>query len=183
MTTMGLEYLKLQETIRANQARESETVRHNVTSETLDSAGIGESIRSHKADEGIRSVSLDETRRSNIARELETNRSNRAREGIALSELDESIRANRARERENLRTNLAREQENVRSNRAQEDIAVYRTDMGVFENVAPLTALNNTRTEFGSVMNRTSTFSERLGNTLLSLLNPFTQAGSRKFAG
>lgn len=110
MTTMGLDYLKYQETKRSNLAQETETNRSNVVRE-------GEINRSNLAKEGENNrhnvVTEVETNRHNIAGEVETNRSNLAREA-------ENNRSNVARENENYRSNVARETENYRSNVARE---------------------------------------------------------------
>lgn len=112
MTMMGLEYLKYKEDVRSNIARESENVRHNTQTETLDRLGLGETVRANQAKESIGWGNLDELVRSNQMREsqnaqsiaenvrhnkafeFETNRSNRARETIGLDQLSESVRHN-----------------------------------------------------------------------------------------
>nr|AVX53402.1 putative ORF1 [Marmot picobirnavirus] len=63
MTANQLKYWEIQETIRANQAREAETNRSNLARETEDR-------RSNQARES-------EATRSNLARETETHRSNK----------------------------------------------------------------------------------------------------------
>lgn len=100
---------ELAETIRSNQARETELNRSNLANEQL------------KADSNA------ETRRSNLAREAETFRSNQASEQYRLLSLEEEKRANRARESvnwysalEQRRSNVARETETHRSNLANE---------------------------------------------------------------
>lgn len=115
MTRNQLTFLELQETKRANQAREVETHRANVASERLTSLRdtgtlalrdreLAESVRSHYAQEGLQSRTIAETERSNKAREAE------------------NYRANVAREAETYRSNVAREQENRRHNVASEGI-------------------------------------------------------------
>ncbi len=65
MTANQISYWQLQETKRANQAKEAETARHNVIQE------------------GISSGTNIETRRSNLAKEQETQRHNVATEGLS----------------------------------------------------------------------------------------------------
>nr|AVX53321.1 putative ORF1 [Marmot picobirnavirus] len=90
---------ELDELVRSNTARETETNRSNVVREI-------ETQRSNQAQER-------ETNRANMAREAETTRSNWAKE-------TETRRANVARETETTRSNLAKEIENYRSNSARE---------------------------------------------------------------
>lgn len=116
MTTMGLQYLNLQETQRANLEKErqgrdtiTETARHNVANEEValgnlevSRGTLDESVRSNKAREY-------ETNRSNVAKEFEMHRSNVARE-------NETHRSNVVDEHERNRSNVARETETHRSN-------------------------------------------------------------------
>lgn len=113
MTKNQIAFLELQETKRANQAREVETHRANVAQEQLTSLRdtgtlvlrdreLAETVRSNYAREGLQSRTIAETERSNKAREAETYRSNVARE-------TETYRSNVARERENYRHNVATE--------------------------------------------------------------------------
>lgn len=113
MTKNQIAFLELQETKRANQAREVETHRANVAQEQLTSLRdtgtlalrdreLAESVRSHYAQEGLQSKTIAETERSNRAREAENYRSNVARE-------TEMFRSNVAREQENRRHNIASE--------------------------------------------------------------------------
>lgn len=94
MTQIGLGYLNLVETRRANRAKENisqgelnERVRHQTTSEGLELEDLG-----------IKRSSLDETGRANRAKEAENHRSNVAKET------------------ENYRSNVAKETENTRGN-------------------------------------------------------------------
>lgn len=95
MTALRINYDTLQETKRANAAREEETHRSNVENEI-------ETNRSNLAREA-------ETNRANVARETETHRSNLVNEA-------ETHRSNVAREAETNRSNLAREAETNRHN-------------------------------------------------------------------
>lgn len=115
MTQIGLNYLQLLETKRANLANEqqkrnelAESSRHNVITE-------GETNRTNLANEAIKQGNLDELIRSNQERERETRRSNLAKEA-------ETYRSNRAKEFENNRSNVAREWETHRSNLRNEEI-------------------------------------------------------------
>lgn len=104
MTKNQIEFAKLQESKRAAMAseditrkRDSETQRHNVSTEK---------------------VAIDqatEQKRSNLAKESETHRSN------VMSEI-EAARSNQARERETARHNVASEMEQQRSNIAGETL-------------------------------------------------------------
>lgn len=97
-TKIQVDYWNMQESKRANKARESQQA-----------SELGESMRHNRESEAIEYGKLGETRRSNIARETETNRSNLAKEGetrrsnlaneeIKYSELGESMRHNQATE-------------------------------------------------------------------------------------
>lgn len=124
---LSVKQRSLDETERANRAREMETNRSNLAQERLTSARNEETRRSNMQSEqlkqsqlylnsrdiDIRAAAQRETERSNLARERETERSNMARE-------NENIRSNLAREQELTRSNLAREVETNRSNVARE---------------------------------------------------------------
>lgn len=98
MTRNQIEYLKWQETARANQAQESltrwrdrqniamqqqtldETSRHNQAQEQMSLAQHGETLRHNLAYESNQQYQIAEQQRANKARESETYRSNRAAE-------------------------------------------------------------------------------------------------------
>lgn len=101
MTRNQIDYQKMVEEKRANQARERETNRANLAKEAED-------LRSHQASERLTQDQNVETNRANLAREAETNRSNLAKE------------------LETNRSNLAKEGETHRSNVANENIARNR---------------------------------------------------------
>lgn len=100
---------------RSARAHEQETMRHNVETERQGAIGLNlrsgelqESIRSHKATEGLRGAELTESTRSHMATEA-----------IRTSELSEQERTNRAREAETQRHNVVGEsQESSRINLA-----------------------------------------------------------------
>lgn len=73
MTGNQIAYWNLQESKRANQAKEQETLRSNLAKEQLGSE------------------TLSETKRSNIAKETETNRSNLINEQIKTADVDSQI--------------------------------------------------------------------------------------------
>lgn len=129
MTKNQIEYNKLLELQRSNQAnekltqiRDREAARHNYVSEEVSRLSLDETKRANLIREA-------ETERSNKARENETYRSNVAREDLQRMANEESRRANLAREFETSRHNLASEevsrgqlQELARSNRAKEQL-------------------------------------------------------------
>lgn len=95
MTKNQIAFLELQETKRANQAREAETFRSNRAQEMLTGFRDRSSIQQ-------RDREIAESVRANLAREAETSRSNVARES-------ETYRSNYARETETQRHNIASE--------------------------------------------------------------------------
>lgn len=95
MTKNQIAFLELQETKRANQAREAETYRSNKAQESLTAYRDTNAVQ-------MRDREIAEIMRSNLAREAETQRSNIAREA-------ESYRSNVAREVETQRHNKASE--------------------------------------------------------------------------
>lgn len=123
MTHNQIEYYKLQEDIRHNQAGEGETNRHNVETEKYNISTLNESIRHNRVGE-------NETVRHNQAVERETNRTNVANEGIKAATLNETIRNNKATLQESTRSHKANEQlqrdtinESIRHNTKTEDVA------------------------------------------------------------
>nr|AVX53670.1 putative ORF1 [Marmot picobirnavirus] len=122
-TKIQLDYWNLQESKRANKARESqqaselgESMRHNRESEAIEYGKLGEAKRSNLAREA-------ETNRSNLAREGESHRANVANETIKYSELGESMRHNRATE-ETQRTSAAASKQSAAA--SAEQAAVQR---------------------------------------------------------
>lgn len=117
MTGNQIAYWKYAEDVRHNAETESqgrlnlsETARHNLASEGLQSRQIGlgyaqlaETRRANQARELIQSEQLKETRRTNIQKEFETFRSNKARE-------EEISRSNKVAEEETERHNRRQEQ-------------------------------------------------------------------------
>nr|UDL14567.1 MAG: hypothetical protein [Picobirnavirus sp.] len=97
-STVALRSSELIETSRSNQAKESETARHNRAVEQQALVDLG--IKQYGAETAR--LSQQETARSNLARETETHRANVAQE-------TETARANRAREAETHRSNVANE--------------------------------------------------------------------------
>lgn len=134
MTKNQIEYNKLLETKRANQASEraklseiAETGRHNLAGEQIQRASLDETSRANRAREAWQSDTLAETMRSNQERESlaraqhsELQRSNRASEDIRRQQNVETQRSNLARENETHRSNLAKETETQRANIARE---------------------------------------------------------------
>lgn len=137
MTSNQIRYWELQETKRANRARERETRRTNKANETLtreyqqgtlDIRGqeLEETIRRNLAGESISLQTLGENKRHNIAYESESARHNLASERLSAKQLSleqdklsETIRSHRASESISW-GNLA---EARRHNRAQEGIS------------------------------------------------------------
>lgn len=102
MTKNQIEYAKLLETRRANQANEAIVSQRDARSHAVALQQLGETSQHNRATEAQQQLSLDELARANRAKEAET------------------YRANVARERENTRSNVAREQETARANLANE---------------------------------------------------------------
>lgn len=107
------------ETKRANLARESETFRHNTVGEKLDLSKLEESRRHNIMQESQQ----DYANYTNRYNALEVERSNKAKEA-------ESQRANLAREAETKRSNLANERELARSHRANESLQSSSIGLG-----------------------------------------------------
>lgn len=140
MTSNQLRYWELQETKRANRAKEHETRRANKASErltkhyqqgTLDlrAQELYESARSHQVGESISLESAQENIRHNIAYEGELRRHNIATEQLSSKQLDlstatlnETIRSHRASEAISW-GNLSELQ---RHNKAQESIQDFQ---------------------------------------------------------
>lgn len=145
MTTNQLAYLNLQETIRANQAREGETHRANLASESLRLRDTLESIRHNQKLENISMFNLGETWRSNRARENENQRHNLETESLQSSTIAETNRANLANEAirneankidrwsaiGNYFINSGKVNEEIRHNQQMEDIGRTTAGTGV----------------------------------------------------
>lgn len=146
MTRNQIEYLKYQESKRANIAQETETNRANVVREQQNLAMLGETSRHNLATEGLSMQQFleqsrhnleteAETKRSHLVNELElsthnrnteaeTARANRAAEQHRIDQLNETIRANRSSE--SLRSRELQERE--RASRASEALTRQRND-------------------------------------------------------
>lgn len=112
MTKNQIEYAKLLELQRSNQAQEAltqardlETQRHNVVAESVSLDQVRETSRANRALEGYRAQQVtlqgqlqEETKRHNIASEVEVHRSNVAGEQLRSQELSETARSHRAQE-------------------------------------------------------------------------------------
>lgn len=140
ITKNQLEFEKLRESKRSNQANELQTQirdenlrRYQQGQLDISSKNLDETKRSNLAKERFNLLSLDESQRHNLAYEAETQRSNQKREEQNAWSLEESKRANLAREAETQRANMAQEQlsrdrniEQHRSNLAQESLGSER---------------------------------------------------------
>lgn len=115
MTQNQINYWKLQEDSRHNQASETETNRHNVQQEGIDLSALAETSRHNRAGEA-------ETQRHNVAAEGETARHNRSTEGIDLGRLTETARHNVASEN----IDLGQLSESSRHNQAAEALSRYQ---------------------------------------------------------
>lgn len=122
-----------EEARRANIAAESETRRANLAREAYNLQFLGETIRANQERETQNRFALFEQQRSNLIRESETLRSNLAREA-------EISRANRAQEAERNRAALEQEQlermrqaEAARHNRAAEAVSKANVSLGYAE--------------------------------------------------
>lgn len=101
--------LGIQETIRANKARESISTRQAVETERSNRERERQQLLSFNLDRSKLSVqqdSLNESIRANKAREAETTRSNQAREYLSAKQLFEANRSNLANESIKTQTNL-----------------------------------------------------------------------------
>nr|AVX53344.1 putative ORF1 [Marmot picobirnavirus] len=158
MTRNQIAYQELQETRRANAAREAETMRrnsadiahqqsslseaarHNVAGERQASATLSESVRHNIADERLRSGTLAETTLHNRNVERETVRANVATEKQRLQQLAEDKRAHRAAEANVAYSNATQRMHNInseteteRSNRANEAIRDFQAQTAKFD--------------------------------------------------
>lgn len=127
MTRNQIAFQELQETRRANAAREQELARrnsadirhqdeqrmeqqrHNVASEQVASGTLHESVRHNTANEGIASGTLLETGRHNVATEEQARIANARDANIRVRQAAEAERHNRKVEDEAVRHNLAAE--------------------------------------------------------------------------
>lgn len=143
MTRNQIEYWKLQEDKRSNQARETETHRANFVNEGLTRTGLAETGRHNRATEG-------EQHRTNVANELlkqqsvntekgklaEQQRSNKAQEALASQRNTIQSQANKELARHNLAGELLTNKqlsEVTRHNRMDEGIRIgsKAADVGV----------------------------------------------------
>ena len=137
LTSNQINYQNYLENVRHNQAVESETGRHNVSTETLGFATLGE------------------TQRHNVVGESETYRHNVQGENISWYSASENARHNRTSEAQNA-SSLA---ESMRHNVASEDTARYSAEAQKATNwyAATEQARHNVRsenvTEAGNEMN------------------------------
>lgn len=105
LTKNQIEYLKMQEQRRSNQANEELTARRDSNTYLLGTQQLEETRRSNMVREAQQSQTIEENRRHNIAQEeaqlrniAESKRSHRASELIEGGKLSEQVRANRANE-------------------------------------------------------------------------------------
>lgn len=157
ITRNQIEYYKLLETRRANQAQERLTQIRDFNANRLGLATLDETSRSHRASEAIsteanrlqsidvqtRQLSQQETARSNLAREqltreqnIEARRSNLAREALTAQANAETYRSNRASERIRSEQNLLTKQANEearRSNLSRESIQRQQTQISAYQ--------------------------------------------------
>lgn len=117
MTSNQINYLNVRESERHNQATETETNRSNLVRENQDKLNYLESVRTHRANEGIAQQEAD-TKEQSRKDSLK----------MAKRNLKETKRSNRANEKENRRYHKASLKETKRSNRANETIG--RTNAG-----------------------------------------------------
>lgn len=97
----------------------AEDVRHNKETESQGRSSLSETARHNLASEGLQSRQIG----LGYAQLAETRRANQARELIQSNQLKETIRSNMAKEFETFRSNNAREEENTRSNKVMEEEA------------------------------------------------------------
>jgi len=88
MTHNQIEYWKLREEQRSNQAKEQETERSNRANEGINEARRIEEGRHNLESENLNRLSLEETARHNTATEGETIRSNIAKENLSKYQTD-----------------------------------------------------------------------------------------------
>lgn len=127
MTRNQIEYAKLREQVRANQAQEALTSLRDQRTYDVSTRSLDESSRHNRALEMLEFGRMSEVGRHNRATEQaqsvqlqETARHNRETETLGSAQLVEQQRSNVARELETSRSNLAREAETARSNQARE---------------------------------------------------------------
>lgn len=159
MTKNQIEYAKLLEARRSNQAqevliaeRDAETARHNVEMESLDRTRARETERANRAQEAYRSqqlaISLDELG--------EKQRASMAIESLRQQELAESVRHSQAVELETHRANTVKESqtwseiaESARAHRASEVINMssveQRREQAQLTYQAQMISLNETK--------------------------------------
>lgn len=190
MTTNQIEYLKLRETQRANQAQEQLTATRDATNRELGFANLGENTRHNKATEAHNTAVLGETARHNLAQEkhnqnvlIETSRHNQATEANERFKAEEGKRHNLETEAaawgqlsvaqgqldvsnrqviELGRHNLATETETRRSNLAREQ-ETYRS------NVSRERETNRSNLAHERELNRHNLASESIGRSQVGL--------------
>lgn len=111
MTHNQINYWTLQESKRSNKAKEVETNRHNVATETQSSRELAETERSNRARES-------ENYRHNFATETESARHNVSTERQTANDLLEKSRSNRAQEALKHEYNLVKASDVAEKNRA-----------------------------------------------------------------
>nr|AVX53410.1 putative ORF1 [Marmot picobirnavirus] len=138
MTTTQIQYRNMLETQRHNRVTEHQALKERA----LTVSQLKETVRSHKANEGLTARSITETERSNKAKEsltatqlAEMKRHNIAGEKLTRSDIKEKKRHNKASEKETKRSNKANESiekskvsETGRHNRASEAIGKQQAD-------------------------------------------------------
>lgn len=70
MTANQIAYQNMLESKRSNVAKETETQRHNIRNEDIDSSKLSETARHNLSTEGLESKKQSETKRHNIAQEF-----------------------------------------------------------------------------------------------------------------
>lgn len=135
MTRNQIEYAKLREQQRTNQAQEALTSLRDQRSYEVSTRSLDESARHNQALEMLEFGRMSETGRHNRETERaqsvqlqETARHNRETETLGTSQLAEQQRSNMVREVETQRSNIAREAETARSNMARE-AETYRSNL------------------------------------------------------
>ena len=123
--------------------RYAEDARHNAEMESQGRINLSETARHNLANEALQSRQIG----LGYAQLAETRRANQARELIQTNELKETARSNRAKEYETRRSNTAREMETHRSNTVKEE-ETQRHNEQVERN--DLYAINTKHTEWAT---------------------------------
>lgn len=126
MTTMGLDYLKYQESQRSNLANEAETNRSNLARETeTNRSNLAREAETHRANV----AGEQETHRSNMAKEAETNRANTMQDTREWAKINESKRATDLKHEEAKMKNQTEQDklsETRRANEAKEELSTIK---------------------------------------------------------